>query len=221
MTYKRPQAIIFDMDGLLVASEPVWHQAEAEMIESRGHEYPLEVRAQVIGLRMDEFLGNLHAIYHFNESVEELHRELVDRMLELIPVKVEPRPGAVELVDYVRRIGLPTAIASSSPMSIIEATVQAQGWGEVFSVRCSADDDARGKPAPDVYLRAARILGVAPADCLALEDSSNGARAAVAAGMTCYAVPDSVHIAPATLAAITPYIFTSLHDVRRLLETDG
>lgn len=213
----QPQAIIFDMDGLLVDSEPVWHAAEADLIESRGHQYTKEVRAQIIGLRVDEFFEKLNAVYHFDESIDELYSELMDRMLRLIPRKVKPQPGAAELVAYVQGSGLPTAIASSSPMSIINATVVSQGWEHVFSLRCSADDDARGKPAPDVYLRAARLLGVAPENCLALEDSPAGARAAVAAGMTCYAVPDSTHSGPDAFQDITPHVFADLHDVLRQL----
>jgi sugar-phosphatase len=209
----QPQAIIFDMDGLLVDSEPVWHTAETELIESRGHRYTKEVRAQIIGLRVDEFFEKLDAVYHFDESTDALYNELMERMLRLIPQKVKPQPGAPELVDYMARSGLPTAIASSSPMSIINMTVESQGWGRVFALRCSADDDARGKPAPDVYIRAARLLGVLPENCLALEDSPAGARAAVAAGMTCYAVPDSTHSGPDAFADITPHVFASLHDV--------
>ncbi|MCB9452599.1 MAG: HAD family phosphatase [Anaerolineaceae bacterium] len=194
-------------------SEPVWHTAEAEMVESRGYQYTDEVRAQIVGLRMDEFFDKLNSIFHFNEDIDALYNELMDRMRYLIPREVKPKSGALDLVDYAQRSGLPIAIASSSPMSVINATVASQGWEQTFAVRCSADDDARGKPAPDVYLRAARLVGVAPQDCLALEDSPAGARAAVAAGMTCYAVPDITHSKPTAFKDITPHVFASLNDV--------
>lgn len=206
-------AIIFDMDGLLVDSETVWFIAEKEMIESRGHLYTDEVREQIIGLRIDEFLSKLHAIYQFEDSVIALYHELIERMLALIPKFVKPQPGAVELVEYVAANNIPHAIASSSPMSIIDAIIESQGWGDIFTVRCSADDEKAGKPAPDVYLAAARCLGVEPSRCLALEDSPNGSRAAVAAGITCYAVPDTSHSSPDKFAAITPYVFPDLHAV--------
>ena len=206
-------AIIFDMDGLLVDSEPVWHIAETAMIEARGHTYTEEVRQSIVGLRMDEFLGKLHDVYDFEDSIDALYEELTARMLDLLPQKVEAQPGAHELVRYVAAADIPRAIASSSSMAIIEATLRSQDWSAVFPVRCSAEDDANGKPAPDVYLRTAGALGVDPEACLALEDSPNGARAAVAAGMTCYAVPDPTHTAADAFADITPHVFSSLHDV--------
>lgn len=213
MNLTKPQAIIFDMDGLLVDSESTWFVAETEVIEARGYVYTKEVRAHVVGKRMDEFLVALHEIYNFQDSLDSLMSEITERMMRLIPVHTKPQPGAHEIVSYVQQSGIPTAIASSSPMTIIDAIVQSQGWESVFQVRCTADDEAFGKPAPDVYLRAAERLGVKPVDCLALEDSPNGARAAVAAGMTCYAVPDASHSDRHAFDGITPHVFHSLHEV--------
>jgi HAD superfamily hydrolase (TIGR01509 family) len=205
--------VIFDMDGLLVDSESVWLIAEKEMIESRGHVYTDEARAQIVGLRIDEFIIKLHEIYQFEDELSALHDQLLARMLELIPHSVKPQPGARELIDYIVKHNIPMAIASSSAKSIIDATVKTQGWEDIFTIRCSAEDEAHGKPAPDVYLTAARRLNIDPAECLALEDSPNGARAAVAAGMTCYAVPDETHTSLHSFDGITPHIFKSLHEV--------
>ncbi|MBZ0299395.1 MAG: HAD-IA family hydrolase [Anaerolineae bacterium] len=213
MTHWQPQAIIFDMDGLLVDSEKVWHIAESEIIESRGHEYTADVRTAILGLRVDEFMTVLHDHYGLPETVEALCNELNARMLTLIPEMVKPHSGANELVAWVQQQGLPTAIASSSPLAMIDSVVELMGWGEVFKVRCTAEDEARGKPAPDVYLAAARALGVPPADCLALEDSPNGARSAVGAGMVCYAVPDPNFAKKEAFEGITPYVFDSLNVV--------
>lgn len=207
------QAVIFDMDGLLVDSETVWHIAETELIEGRGHRYTPDVRAQIVGMRMDQFLIKLHEVYNFQDSIGALYQELTERMLTLIPQRVKPQPGAQALVEYVAERRMTVAIASSSPMSIIDAVLESCGWQDVFAVRCSADDDEHGKPAPDVYLRTARVLGVQPSGCLALEDSPNGARAATAAGMTCYAVPDLSHTKVSAFEGITPYVFDSLHTV--------
>lgn len=212
------QAIIFDMDGLLVDSETVWHIAESELIESRGHRYTAEAREQIVGMRMDEFLVKLDEIYGFGEKISDLYTELTSRMLTLIPDKVKPQPGAQALVEYVAANKIPCAIASSSPMSIIDGVIKTCGWGDIFTVKCSADDDAQGKPAPDVYLRTAHVLKADPARCLALEDSPNGARAAVAASMTCYAVPDLSHTKVSAFDGITPYIYDSLHTVLTTLQ---
>lgn len=210
MTFK---AIIFDMDGLLVDSEPVWEEAENGVLSSYGKIHTPEGRQQLIGLRMDEFLDKMRVIYEIQASAESLYDDVLERMLALIPLRVKPQPGAAEIVEYVAGGSFPAAIASSSPSLIIEAVVKSQGWVDLLPVRCSAQTVARGKPAPDVYLKAADLLGIAPADCLALEDSPNGARAAVAAGMTCYAVPDPSHSGPAAFAGITENVFENLHAV--------
>ncbi len=213
----RPQAVIFDMDGLLVDSERIWHIAEDEVFSSRGLVYTDELRASIIGMRMDEFMAKLSEHFGMQEPLEELTAEVNANMLRLIPSMVRPQPGAPEMIDFVQARAWPLAIASSSPLAIIEATLQSQGWDEVFRLRCSADDVPHGKPAPDVYLEAARLLGVTPEHCLALEDSANGARAATAAGMTCYAVPDRSHSQATDLESVTPYVFPDLHAVRAWL----
>jgi HAD superfamily hydrolase (TIGR01509 family) len=201
------------MDGLLVDSEAVWHLAEGQVIEARGHVYTADVRANVIGLRVDEFMTYLKQHYGLPETVAELCAELNERMHALIPSMVKPQPGARELVAWVQQQGYPTAIASSSPMTVIDQIVSMHGWDEVFKIRCSAEDEARGKPEPDVYLTTAKVLGVPPANCLALEDSPNGARAAVRAGMVCYAVPDPHHSGREAFASITPHVYDNLHAV--------
>lgn len=217
----QPQAIIFDMDGLLVNSEPVWEEAEIEVFGAYGVQVTADVRSQLVGMRNDEFLGHMRRIYHIEASMETLHKAVIGRMLELIPEKATPNPGALELLRYTQERGIATAIASSSPGIIIEAVVASRQWGELIPVRCSAEGLPKGKPAPDVYLHAAQQLGIAPHLCLALEDSPNGARAAVAAGMICYAVPDLSHTTIEAFAGVTHYVFDSLHTVRSQLQNDG
>lgn len=214
-------AIIFDMDGLLVDSETVWHVAETDMIEARGHKYTEEVRAGIVGLRMDEFMAKLRDHYGFEEPLEELIDELLSRLGNLLETEVQPQPGAHELVSYVVENAIPYAIASSSPKSVIDATLKSQGWDALFAVRCTADDEARGKPAPDVYLKAAQRLNIDPTKCLALEDSPNGSRAAIAAGMTCYAVPDRSHTDVSAFNDITPHVFDDLHQVLAIIKGEA
>jgi len=209
----QPRALIFDMDGLLVDSEPVWATAEDAMLEVRGRRPDAVFRTQIIGLRTNEFLDRMRLFYELEDAVDSLRVDILNRMLALIPQKVSPRPGALELIQYIAHRDLPRAIASSSPMPIIDAVVQSQGWEKIFTVRCSGDEVAHGKPAPDVYLLAAERLNVAPADCLALEDSPTGARAAVAAGMVCCAVPDPLHTRIDAFQGITDNVFDSLHAV--------
>jgi len=213
-----PLAVIFDMDGLLVDSEPVWAIAESALLAARGKRTDDEIQKTLVGLRMSDFLAGMSRAYNLTESFNDLYAEITARMTALIPEKVVPRPGAPELLDYLYAHGIPCAIASSSPMAIIDATVAAQQWGCYFRVHVSGDDVAHGKPAPDIYLEAARQLDLSPSDCLALEDSTTGARAAVAAGMICCAVPDTSHTTPAAFEQVTPYVYDSLHDVIETLE---
>lgn len=216
-----PQAVIFDMDGLLVDSEPVWAVAEGAMMRARGKQSDPEIQKTLVGLRMRDFLAGMCRAYEMSDSIDDLCVEITESMISLIPQQVAPRPGAPELLDYLYARGIPCAIASSSPMAIIDATVTAQRWDRYFQTHVSGDDVAHGKPAPDIYLEAARRLGFDPTVCLALEDSPTGARAAVAAGAVCYAVPDYSHTTPAAFAAVTPHVYASLHDVVAALERCG
>jgi HAD superfamily hydrolase (TIGR01509 family) len=218
MTLTNFDAIIFDMDGLLVDSERIWYQAEDEFIQSFGHVYTQEAREAIIGLRIDEFTAVLKDLYKLEPPLEELVATLEGRVLELIKTEVKPQRGAQEVIDFVIANNIPHAIASSSSKKVIDTTLEAQGWSDLFKIRCSADDDARGKPAPDVYLRAVKTLGFDPSRCLALEDSPNGSRAAVAAGLTCYAVPDASHSAHTAFEGITPHVFNSLFEVLEKLK---
>jgi HAD superfamily hydrolase (TIGR01509 family) len=213
-----PRAVIFDMDGLLVDSEPVWAIAETALLEARGKSWNGEIHLPLIGLRMRDFLAGVRVGYGLTDTVEELAADVIGRMIPLIPERVLPRPGAPELIAYLAARGVPCAIASSSPMPIIDATVAAQGWDHFFKARVCGDDVTHGKPAPDIYLEAARRLGVPAAACLALEDSPNGSRAGVAAGMVTVAIPDLSHTSHEAFTAITPYVFDSLHDVLTALE---
>jgi mannitol-1-/sugar-/sorbitol-6-/2-deoxyglucose-6-phosphatase len=207
------KAILFDMDGLLVDSERVWQMAEHQMMTDRGYHFTDEQRAAIVGLRVDEFMARVKEMFNLPETPQALADELNERMLALIPQEVRPMIGAAQLIAWVQQHDIPRAIVSNSSHSIINATVKAQGWDAVFSVRCSGDDETHGKPAPDVYLTGARRLGFAPSECVALEDSVNGSRAAVAAGMVCYAVPDRSHAHAGQFAAITPHVFDDLTQV--------
>ena len=211
------EAYIFDMDGTLVDSEVVWETVEVQMFADRGLEYTDAVRQTVIGLRLDEFFGRLKAHYGLDESIASLTAELNERMLEMIPQKVQPKPGAEALIRHAADQGIPYCIASSSSMAIIKAVVASQGWQELIPHLYSADMVAKGKPAPDIYLFAAEQLNARAANSAAFEDSPNGARAAVAAGMTTYVVPDG-HSSRAAFAEITPHVYDSLEHILPLLQ---
>ncbi len=211
------KAVIFDMDGLLVDSEPVWAIAETAMLAARGIQRDNAIQHKLIGLRSSDFLAGMCAGYGITEPVEALQAEMLEQMVSLIPTEVLARPGAPELLAYLEQNQIPCAIASSSPNRVIDAVVDGQNWGHYFKARVSGDEVTHGKPAPDVYLEAARRLGVVAADCLALEDSVNGARAAVAARMLTYAIPDNYHTPHSAFDGVTANVYDSLYDVVAML----
>lgn len=207
------EAVIFDMDGLLVDSEPLWFRIESAVVAARGRTYQPEIQKHLIGMRMDEFWGNMVRLYELEDPVEMLMGEVIAGFGQLEHDDITQKPGAQELLEYLYAEGVPCALASSSPLLVIHRVVETQGWNKYFRALVSGDQVAAGKPAPDVYLEAARQINADPTRCLALEDSRNGSRAAVAAGMTCFAVPDLSHGHFDDFDGITPHRFASLHDV--------
>ena len=215
------EAIIFDMDGLLVDSEPVWQEIEVELVESCGYTYLPEVRDMGIGMRIDEFAAILQEHYpRLGATPAAIESAITERMIAAAAGRIQARPGADEIVRYVAERDIPRAIASSSTQDIIEHFLQLMGWDALLPKRFSAEFVRRGKPAPDIYLHAAAQLAVQPVSCLALEDSRLGTQAAQAAGMTCFTVPDLSHSAHSDFADINDRVFGSLHEVLHLIETE-
>jgi mannitol-1-/sugar-/sorbitol-6-/2-deoxyglucose-6-phosphatase len=187
-------SVILDMDGLLIDSEPIWRAAEASVFAELGIELS---EADLLDSTGRE-IGEVVAFWRERDPGQRRHSQLsdaevTDQITDLVVAHVkaegQPMPGVPEAIALFERWGLRLAVASSSPPRLIDAVCERLGF-DFISVRCSAVDEARGKPAPDVYLAAARGLGVTPASCLAIEDSVNGVAAAKSAGMRCIAVPD-------------------------------
>ncbi len=218
----RFDALIFDMDGLLVDSEPLWHEAEIEMIEGAGYVYTVDVREQTIGVRVDEFARIIHHHYpKVGESPDAIVEDITARILKMPVEKIRPRPGAEEIIRFAAERNIPRAIASSSWECVIDRFVDLMSWDSLIPLRYSAQHMARGKPAPDIYLHAAEQLGIAPERCLALEDSPAGTQSALAAGMTCFTVPDLSHSSLEDFAGINEHVYKSLHDILTEFEAKG
>ena len=198
------EAVVLDMDGLLIDTEPVWRAAqsavfagfgvalsEADLLDSTGQ--PIEELIPIWRRRApgDDPGAQLTdaGLTDAGLTDVEVADRIIDRVIAHVKAEGEPMPGVTAAIALFERCGLRFAIASSSPLRLIDAVCDRLGLARI-EVRCSAMDEARGKPAPDVYLTAARRLGVAAARCLALEDSPNGIAAARSAGMRCVAVPD-------------------------------
>ena len=183
-------AVIFDMDGLLVDSEPLWVRAEIEVFGEVGVVLREEDCAKTKGLRVDDVIAFWHARHPWDKrTVAEVEARLVARVVELVRAEGRALPGVANAIDVARTGGHLLALASSSPAVIIGATLERLGLGGAFQVVQSAETEALGKPHPGIFLRTAERLGVSPVECVVLEDSLTGVIAAKAARMACIAVP--------------------------------
>lgn len=184
------RAVVFDMDGLIIDSEPLWREAEREIFGSIGVILTDEMCASTMGQRIDEVVAHWYRRFPWEgPAKEEVEARVVDRVISLVRQKGSALPGVRTALANCRSVGLRTALASSSAPRIITAALDRLGLRGEFEVIKSAQDEPAGKPDPAIYLSAAASLGVMPDECLALEDSLNGVLAAKAAGMTCIAIP--------------------------------
>jgi mannitol-1-/sugar-/sorbitol-6-/2-deoxyglucose-6-phosphatase len=194
LTSAAVEAVVLDMDGLLIDTEPVWRAAESAVFAGLGIPLSESDVLDSTGQPIEELIPVWRRRapsggFGVRLSDAEVAGLIVDRVIAHVKAEGEPMPGVAAAIARFDRYGLRLAIASSSPRRLIDAVCDRLGLSGI-EVRCSAMDEARGKPAPDVYLTAARRLGIAAARCLALEDSPNGIASAKAAGMCCLAVPD-------------------------------
>ena len=216
MLRKPVEAVLFDMDGLLIDTEAVYLDALQAAARSMRVEMPLAFCHSMIGIpglecnaMIQEFYGSAFRLDEFNGHFSQ-H---VDKTLEThVPVK----PGAVELLDWLGARGLPRAVATSSRAVTVQRHLGRAGLLDRFQAIAARDHVERGKPYPDIYLEAARRLGVAPERCVSLEDSNNGILAAHAAGTMAIMVPDILQPSPEVRAKCL-VVVPDLHAALRLL----
>ena len=187
-------AVVFDLDGLLLDTEQVWDEVREALTRERGGRWHDRAQADMMGMSSKEWSTYMHDELGLAESPEELNRLVVERMQERYAEELPLIDGAVEAV---RRLAerWPLGLASSSNRPLIDLVLEEMGVAQLFTATVSSEEVERGKPAPDVYLEAARRLGVGPEDSAAVEDSANGIRAARAAGMSVIAIPNT-HFPP-------------------------
>ena len=183
------EAVVFDLDGVIVDSEQVWDDVREEYVRETGGTYTAAATRDMMGMSSVEWSRYLADELGVPGSPQEINAEIVRRMLVRYGDAPPLIDGAVEAVRMAAA-RWPLAIASSSNPELIEVVLRAAGLRELFPVTVSSQEVARGKPAPDVYLEAANRLAVEPARCVAVEDSHNGIRSAKAAGMRVVAVPN-------------------------------
>lgn len=185
----RVAAVIFDMDGVLVDSEPMHVDAMRELLRPYGIAYTDRENEAFFGFTDPEVFRVLRARYGLEPDEDELTRRRAALLVELTRTRTVPMPGVPDVPRALHGLGYRLAVASSSAADVIRATLDALAIAGLFEALVSGLEVGRGKPAPDVFLETARRLGVAPGGCLVVEDSRNGVLAAKAAGMACAAIP--------------------------------
>ena len=211
-----PKAVIFDMDGLLVDTESVYREAMTATAVAEGLDFPNELFLRLIGLSWPANAAILQTHFGAGFDPEAFKVASVTRFRELVAAEVALKAGVIEILDLLDDMALPRAIATSSGRESVNHHIGGHGLLERFHAILAAGDYANAKPAPDPYLRAAEVLGVEPADCLALEDSHNGVRAASSAGMMTVMVPDLLEPTD-EMHELCVRIAGDLHEVRGLM----
>jgi sugar-phosphatase len=184
-------AAIFDMDGLLVDSEPIWHEVEIDVFGRHGVPMTVERCLETKGMFLGDAVEHWYARYPWTgASRQAVADEILEAMARRLDAAVELKPGAAHALDFCDSRGARLAVASSSPRRLIDAVVRRFGLAGRFGVVHSGEDEEVGKPDPAIFLTTARLLDVAPDACVVFEDSAAGVLAAKGAGMTCVAVPE-------------------------------
>ena len=183
MTDRTYRAVIFDLDGVLWDGEPLYHEAFNIVLAPFGHRVSDDDYDQIIGTSVEACWHWLRDRFSLSEPLARYLRAYDETVLRLLKRPVEPLPGARTLIEELRSRGVPVAIASASLRQWVDATLRGLGLQDAFDATVSASDVNNSKPAPDLFLAAARRLGVAPQNCLVVEDTLAGVRAAKAADM--------------------------------------
>jgi HAD superfamily hydrolase (TIGR01509 family) len=206
------EAVVFDLDGVLIQSEEVWDAVRERYVRDRGGRYDEVVQRAMMGMSAPEWTRYLHEEAGVRADPEEINREVVALMLEAYRSELPLLPGAVEAVRRAAD-AFPLGLASSSNREIFEAVLELAGLTDCFRATVSSEEVARGKPAPDVYLEAARRLGVAPESCAAIEDSHAGIRSAKSAGMRVVAIPNASYPPDDEALALADAVVPSLAEL--------
>jgi HAD superfamily hydrolase (TIGR01509 family) len=212
------RAVVFDLDGVLVDSEHLWDRARRELVAERGGRWRAGATQDMMGMSSPEWSRYLHDELGVELEPAEISADVVFRLEVLYREKLPLFPGAREAVLAAAE-RWPLGLASSANREIIDLVLELAELQDAFAATVSSEEVARGKPAPDVYLEAARRLGVAAADCAAVEDSSNGLRSAAAAGMTVVALPNPRFPPDADALALATVVIGSLDELEPVLRS--
>ena len=207
------RGIIFDLDGLLIDSEPHWQAAETAFLEAHGHGYDPALARRYAGLRLPDVIGVMQQACEIPGDPDGLAADLLARLLGEYDRGLHACPGAEAAIRLLER-RYPLGVASSSPLSVIRFAIREFGWEASLATLCSGEEVSRGKPAPDVFLLAAKRLDIPPDACCVFEDSLAGLRAARAAGMRRIAVPTQAFGTADEFASVADLVLASLTDLQ-------
>ena len=205
-------AVIFDLDGVLVDTEHVWDDARKELARERGRPWPEDASRAMMGMSSLEWSRYMHEVVGLSEPPEEISAEVVRRLQDIYRRELPLFDGAVSAVERLAK-HWPLGLASSSNRELIDLVLELAGLAEYFKATVSSEEVPRGKPAPDVYLEAARRLGVQPDRGAAVEDSENGIRSAKAAGMRVLAIQNAIYPPAKDALALADDALASLEEL--------
>jgi HAD superfamily hydrolase (TIGR01509 family) len=211
-------AVVFDLDGVLVDSEQLWDRARRELVAERGGKWTDDATLAMMGMSAPEWSRYVHDQLGVDLEPPAVSAAVVERLERLYRERLPLLPGAREAVIATSE-QWPLGLASSSNGEIIDLVLELARLDEYFTVTVSSEEVERGKPAPDVYLEAARRLDVQPTDCAAVEDSTNGLRAAAGAGMTIIAVPNQEFPPSADALQLATTVIPSLDELMAALRS--
>lgn len=186
---ERPLAVVFDMDGLMFNTEDIYFAVGTELLRRRGHVFTRELSDAMMGRPPQASFEIMIRWHNLSDDWQTLARESEDLFIEMIQGRVAPMPGLMELLDALEEAGIPKAIATSSSRRTLQAVLAPFNLEPRFSFTLTAEDVQRGKPDPEIYLKAAARFALEPRKLVVLEDSEAGCRAAAAAGTIAVAVP--------------------------------
>jgi HAD superfamily hydrolase (TIGR01509 family) len=205
-------AVVFDLDGLLIGTEEVWDEVREALVRERGGRWTASAQRDMMGMSSKEWSHYMHDELGLEESPEEINELVVERMAERYREQLPLLPGAVEAAERIAA-RWPLGVASSSNRPLIDLVLELSRLAPYFRATVSSEEVPRGKPEPDVYLEAARRLGVAPERAAAVEDSEAGIRAASAAGMRVVAIPNRSFPPRDEALAVADVVLASLDDL--------
>lgn len=188
---KKIKAVIFDMDGLIIDSEPLWKRAEINAFSSIGYDFTYEMCESTKGMRIDEVVQHWHSQFKWSSpTIPHVVNDITERMIKLIRSYGAPLPGVMKTIRNLSDRKISMALASSSSMELIQTVLSKLKIQSYFEVIHSAEFEIKGKPDPQVFLTTAKKLGLNPTSCMVLEDSKAGMEAGIAAGMKVILIPD-------------------------------